>query len=213
MILTYIQALEVYKFIIKLFGTTRKKTYRYVENTLEKYGNIVEYKYVHNNSKRLNQIKSNQTIVLPKGIELGATISQVRKKFSNAPHVKSFSSKGIKRHILLYKKKYDHQKIKIELHFHKNKLFFAKYIFSTTTVEEREAAINHFRNKYDLHDLEFIGKNIIDASNNGVKINNSLETTISYIQLDSPFFELLQAKTAINQTNKQSFLSLNLSTQ
>ena len=197
MIRTYIESQGIYKFVQKLFGNTNRSAYRYTENILSKYQDLIEYKYLHNSSRRLNQIQTKKSISLVKGLKLGASINEVRKQFSVSPYVNSYKSKGLKRTILLYKIKYGGQKVKIEAHFYKNQLFFSKYIFSKVSETEQGGLVNLFGKKYGLQDLGFENKNIIDASHHCVKINTGTELSINYIQLENPFFEKMQSKMAI----------------
>ncbi len=197
MIRTQIESLEMFKLVHKIFGSTHKTAYRYTENILDKYTDLLEYKYLHNSSKRLNQLKSNGPISLINGIQLGATTSEVRKKFKVTPYVQSIKSNGLRRHILLYKIKLGGQKVKIEAHFFKNELFFCKTSISYLNESEKQNAIHHFGEKYNLLDLEFKNKNIIDNSNNCVKLIDGTEFSINYLQLNNPFFEKIQQKTAI----------------
>lgn len=197
MIRTFIEAQGTYKFLHKIFGNTRKSTYRYTENILEKYDHLIEYKYLHNSSKRLNQISTEKPITFIKDLKLGTSINKVRKQFKAAPYVKAYSTDGLRRTILLYKIKSGGQKVKIEAHFYKNQLFYSKMTLSEVTDINKESAINSFGEKYGVLGLEFTNKNVIDQLNNCVKINTQSEFSISYMQLNNPFFEKMQEKTAI----------------
>ena len=198
MVQTFIEAHGTYKFFQKLFGNTRKSTYRYTEDILEKYNSLIEYKYIHNNSKRLNQIGTEKSISLMKGLKLGDTINQVRSRFKVSPYVKMYSSKGVRRIILLYKIKLGGQKVKVEAHFYKNQLFFSKCIFSNVSDTVCNELTNHFGEKYGVSNLDFTHKNIVDASNECVKLTTGTEIAVSYIQLNNPFFERMQEKMAVN---------------
>ena len=198
MVRTYIESLEAFKLIQKLFGSTKRSAYRYTENVLDKYADLIEYKYLHNSSKRLNQISTSTSISFMKGLQLGSSINQVRGHFNVAPFVKAYSSKNLRRTILLYKIKLNGQKIKIEAHFYKNELFFSKYTLSGVTENEKLEAFKSFGTKYGISDLDFSNKNIIDSNNNVAKINSDSELSFSYMQLKNLFFEKMQDKTAIN---------------
>ena len=213
MVRTYIESLGGYKFIQKLFGNTKRSAYRYTENILDKYNNLIEYKYLHNATRRLNQIKSDQPITLANNLNLGSTINQVRNQFKVKPFVKAYSSKGVRRTILLYKIKLDGQKIKVEAHFYKNQLFFSKYIISDVTESDRNNFLSLFSEKYSLQNLEFENKNIVDSNNNCAKIENGLELSISYMQLNNLFFEKMQEKTAINTQTIPLTYGVNLGVQ
>lgn len=199
MIQTFIEAHVAYKFFQKLFGNAKRSTYRYTEDVVEKYRSLIEYKYIHNNSKRLNQIGTNTSIKLMNGLNLGDSIDQVRKKFRISPYVKVFKSRGIRRTILLYKFKVNGQKVKLETHFYKNELFFSKCIFSDLSLNKaaKKELSNHFGNKYGVNKLDFIQKNIVDSSNQSVKLNTQGEVAISYVNLNSLFFERMQEKMAV----------------
>ena len=213
MIRTYIESHGIYKFTQKIFGNTNRATYGYTENILTKYQDLIEYKYLHNNSRRLNQIETKNSISLVKNLKLGDSINEVRKQFSVSPYVNSYKSKGLKRIILLYKIKSAGQKVKIEAHFYKNKLFFSKYTFSQVSESEQNNLVGLFGEKYGVKSLDFENKNIIDASNQCVKINTGSELSINYIQLENPFFEKMQSKMEIIPSEIEFNYGLNIGVQ
>lgn len=197
MIRTYFESQGAYKLVQKLFGSTHKTAYRYTENILDKYSDLLEYKYIHNSSKRLNQLKLNTPISLINGLKLGATINEVRRKFKVAPYVQTIKSDGLRRNILLYKIKLGGQKVKIEVHFYKNELFFCKTTISYLKESEKEEAIRHFGQKYNFEELVFTNKNLIDENNNCVKLTTGKDFVLNYIQLENPIFEKIQLKTTL----------------
>ena len=194
MIRTYIESLETYKFFQRLFGNSRRTSYGYSENTLAKYQDLLEYKALHNSVKRLNQLHTNESITLGKGIKMGASTTEVRSLFNVKPFVKTFVSNGVRRTILLYKIKMGDQKIKMEAHFYKDQMFFSQIITSATSTSEYEKALAEITYKLGIAGQDVLEKNIIDSDNNCIKISMNQDFAITYFQLSNPFYRIMQEK-------------------
>jgi len=214
MIRTFIEAQGPYKFLQKLFGNTQRTAYRYTENILDKYEHLLEYKYIHNSSKRLNQIHTEEPIILMEDLSLGSTIREVRKQFSGKPFVKMYRSNGLTRTILLYKIKMGGQKVKVEAHFYKNEMFFSHFTFSEPKNKDQSNLLQHFAAKYKVADLDFVQKNIVGQNNHSAKIITiDKGVTISYIDLENRFFDKMQVETALATADIELIYATNLSVQ
>lgn len=189
---SYLEGTTLFKFGYKLFGNYKNSPYRYSENQLAKYDDIHEYHIVLRDSMRTNRIKTSENIEEVARLKLGASIKDIRATLKVKPIVQTHNNSGLRRHVLLFKLKMNGQKIKIEAHFHKNKLFFFKYIFSYANELERELIIDNLANQYKVDSNQLKVNKVIDDNSNIIKLNESMDLSINFIQQKSSFFQRLK---------------------
>ena len=107
-------------------------------------------------------------------------------------HQITFNSNGLYRKTLLYRVKLAGQNVKIEMHFYENKLFYYKFIFSYAKAEDRRVLSNALIEKYNLPNIDLSSHTIFDQQRNCIQIEDYIEFTISYTQMENPIFELVE---------------------
>ena len=95
--------------------------------------------------------------------------------------------------IVLYKVYFGNYKAKIEYHFFNKKLFFITYSFPE--LKDPEKVINMIKKKYKIDaSIDLETSKIIDANNNILYLDTSLEFTINYFTGDKFIVDSIEGK-------------------
>jgi hypothetical protein len=160
-------------------------------NTLEKYNDLNEYSDVYDQNISRRKITTDVDLEYSKYIQFGTSINEVKKIMPKRTHQISFNSNSLYRKVLLYRVKIHDQNVKIELHFYQNKLFYYKFIFSYASPIERKELSRGLINKYKLPNLDLTSHTIFDKNRNCIQVDDYMEYTISYTQMNNPFFKII----------------------
>lgn len=167
-------------------------------NTLEKYDDLEIYQDIYDKNISRRKMETSVRMEYSSKIQFGESIRSVKNSMPNKKVQVLNSSNGIKRNVLLYRLIIGEQKVKIEFHFHKNKLFYYKFIFSYIEEEQKAELINALLEKYHLPTIEVTNYSIFDTDNNCILVTDHFDFTMSYTQMDSPFFDLIEEQQVVN---------------
>jgi len=161
-------------------------------NTLEKYDDLNRYCDVYDKNISRRRITTNVELEYSKYIQFGATSTEVKKVMPTRTHQISFNSEGLYRKVLLYRVKIAGQNVKIEMHFFKNQLFYYKFIFSYAKPAERRELTRALISKYNLPNVDLTSHTVFDKNRNCIQIDDYIEYSISYTQMENPFFDKIE---------------------
>lgn len=186
------------------------KHYNYAD-TLEKYSELRAYTDISDKNISKRKIATKIPIEYSPYIQFGSHIRNIKKVMPKRTYLTSFSTKGLTRKVLLYRVKIAGQNVKIEMHFHKNKLFFFKYIFSYAKPSERKELVKLLSKKYQLPNIDLSSHTIYDANQNCIYVEDYAEFTISYTETKNDFFSELEELKLLE--HRQLVMSHNLKAQ
>jgi len=161
---------------------------------------ISKYSYVKSYSDLINELSQIKFAIYSEINNTYQSSAQTIKnclKINGDPAIYLDYNKLHKSEILCYHKIIGGYKARVELHFHKNNLFFYKYTFPYLTNTEKQKIISQLKEKYK------IGKNI-DLESTYVELNNKtrivifndFELQLNYVIYNSIFIkELLMLNT------------------
>ena len=180
-------------------------------NVIAKYDDINRYSDIYDKNISKRKIATKVNLEYSKHIQFGATVSHVKKTMPGKAYVMPFNSEGVNRKVILYRVKIGAQKVKVEMHFYKNQLFFYKFIFSYASPTERRDLTRELISKYDLPNVDMTSHTIFDKNRNCIQVDDYIEFSVSYTEMDNPIFTLIEE--IKNQSHSQMVASYNQSSR
>jgi hypothetical protein len=186
-------------------------------NVIAKYDDISRYSDIYDKNISKRKIATKVDLEYSKHIQFGATVSHVKKTMPGKAYLMPFSSQGVNRKVILYRIKIGNQKVKVEMHFYKNQLFFYKFIYSYASPTERRELTRALISKYNLPNIDVTSHTIFDKSRNCVQVDDYIEFSISFTEMENPIFTLIedikhkshsQMVNSYNQSSRALFSSL-----
>ena len=174
----------------------------YNDNILDKYKSLETYSTLYQSSIEDEKVSTNTEICFSPDIKFGSTIAHVKKnnplEYTAYKNTKHFT-------ILLYKIKEEGIKLRLELHFFKNKLVFFKYVFRTS--QGKETILDLFSKKYlnsvDYRSLDLSKITLMDGLGNYIKLDDSVFLTVNYFTFKYGFFDYLKNINSNDQIQKE----------
>ena len=189
--------LQLYRYMTSV----RSKDY-YEDNNLDKYESLETYSKLYHSCIEEEKVSTNTEICFSPDIKFGSTIAHVKKNnpleytaYKNTKHCT----------ILLYKIKEEGTKLRLELHFFKNKLVFFKYVFRSS--QGKETILDLFSKKYlnsvDCRSLDLSKITLMDGLGNHIKLDDSVFLTVDYFTFKYGFFDYLKNINSNDQIQKE----------
>ena len=160
-------------------------------DSLNKYKELNSYGDIYDKNISRRKVSTDVKMEYSKHIHFGTSFKEVKKLMPSRTFQTSFNSYGLYRKVLLYRMKLNGQNVKIEMHFYKNQLFFYKYVFSYAKSAERTEIAKAIIDKYNLPNLDLTSHSIFDSENNCIQVDDYLELSINYTQMNNPIFNTI----------------------
>ena len=172
------------------------------DNILDKYTSLETYSTLYQSSIEDEKVSTNTEICFSPDIKFGSTIAHVKK--NNPLEYAVFQNKeGCT--VLFHKMIEDGIKLRLELHFFKDKLVFFKYVFRSS--QGKEAILDLFSKKYlnsvDYRSLDLSKIILTDSLGNYMKLDDSVFLTVDYFTFKYGFFDYLKNINSNDQIQKQ----------
>jgi len=174
----------------------------YNDNILDKYKSLETYSTLYQSSIEDEKVSTNTEICFSPDIKFGSTIAHVKK--NNPLEYTVFQNKeGCT--VLFHKMIEDGIKLRLELHFFKDKLVFFKYAFRSS--QGKEAILDLFSKKYlnsvDYRSLDLSKIILTDSLGNYMKLDDSVFLTVDYFTFKYGFFDYLKNINSNDQIQKE----------
>ena len=176
-------------------------------NVIQKYDDINRYCDIYDKNISKRKIATQLDVEYSKHIQFGASLSNVKKSMPGKPYQMPFSSNGVNRKVVLYRLKLGSQKVKVEMHFYKNQLFFYKFIYSYASPSERRELTRALISKYNLPNVDVTSHTIFDKNRNCIQVDDYIEFSISFTEMGNPIFALIEE--IKNKSHSQMIASYN----
>ena len=189
--------LQLYRYMTSV----RSKDY-YEDNNLDKYESLETYSKLYHSCIEEEKVFTNTEICFSPDIKFGSTIAHVKK--NNPLEYTVFQNKeGCT--VLFHKMIEDGIKLRLELHFFKDKLVFFKYVFRSS--QGKEAILDLFSKKYlnsvDYRSLDLSKIILTDSLGNYMKLDDSVFLTVDYFTFKYGFFDYLKNINSNDQIQKE----------
>jgi hypothetical protein len=169
----------------------RSKDY-YNDNNLDKYKSLETYSRLYRSCIEKEEVFTNTEICFSPAIKFGSTIEHVKKN-NSLEYTVFKNTKDCT--ILFYKIKEEGTRLRLELHFFKNKLVFFKYVFRSS--QGKEAILDLFSKKYlnsvDHRSLDFSKITLTDGLRNYMELDDSVFLTVDYFTFKYGFFDYVKS--------------------
>ena len=175
------------------FNSNREQSLRNVyANVLGKYDEIETYRKIYDKNISRRKMPTSVSMEYSNQIQFGESMKNVKNIMPGRRIQVLNSSNGIKRTVMLYHLVLNDQKVVVEFHFHKNELFYYKFTFDQLETQQSEAIISALLEKYFLPTINVSNYSIFDTDNNCILVDEDNELSISYTQMENPFFSLIE---------------------
>jgi hypothetical protein len=176
--------------ILLLFNPIGRRN-DYYNRIFNQYNDIATYLSLYKKCTSDSWLKTEVEIGFSRSLKFDCTIDDVKKKLQK-PNYHMRNNKDFKIDILLYRTLIGNYKVKCQLHFFENKLFFFNYTFPYLNKSANNEIISLLQKKYISESVNYLGQNIIDNFNSCMQISNNVELTINYVSLNCDFFNTIK---------------------
>ena len=191
-----------------LFGTKTETLNQFANTRLAEYGLLKSYQTIFERNKLKRPVHSTIDIAYSSTIKFGSNEKTVRAQMSSQPKMALFNTNGINRKILLFSEKIVTNQVLVEMHFHKNALFYFKFLFTDASPELRIDLMKQLLEQYKLPNVDLTLHSIYDSANNCIQIRDLATLEVMFTNMDSPFFE--QLIQTIEKTDNQLLVDYHL---
>ncbi len=191
-----------------------RASYMDEEHILDNYSNYIDataYYSLHKDLKQKKALETNTNIVLNHGEQdsLSFKPKSVRRLFGK-PNAKLMSRRCTENVLIyFYRKIIGGHKVKLELHFIDNKLFFYNYRFSHLNAADKASIIEILEGKYlQVTTIDIANNYISDINGSRIIINDGVEFSMEYIVCTSSFNKIVthalkQKEIIVNELQKE----------
>ncbi len=179
------------KTVSSIFGSTLTKGDPIKPTKLEEYAILKSYQNIYERNKLKRPLSSLMKIEHSSAIPFGASPKTVSEQMTSIPKMALFNTQGVNRKILLFDEIVNNQAVQIEMHFHKNKLFFFKLMFHEASPNLRINMMKSLISTYQVKDVDLTLYSIFDNFNNCIQIRDLATFEVHFTAMDSPFFNTL----------------------
>lgn len=178
----------------------------YYNRIFIQYDDLATYLSLYKKCTSNNWLKTNVEIGFSTALKFDCTINEV-KKILRKPNYHVRNNKDLKIDILFYRTLIGNYKVKCQMHFFENKLFFFNFTFPYLNKSDNNEIINLLQKKYISESDNYAGQNIIDNFNSCMQISNNVELTINYVSLDCDFFNTIKILSKITEEQRINKIS------
>ncbi|RPH33756.1 MAG: hypothetical protein EHM93_03720 [Bacteroidales bacterium] len=172
--------LRILRFFFKRKGTYFPRNY-YYERLFEKYTDATSYLSIVASVQSKQNIVSQRLISFNKNEFKNTTKQDVYKQYGK-PNYQIKTNKVLKTELFFYRVFIGGHRVKLDLHFYNNSLFFYSYTFSYLREDEKYQIVNLIEKKYlDEKPFDYNNFVIIDGKQSIINIIDSMDFTINYI--------------------------------
>ncbi len=187
----------LFKAISKFISPVNNKYYYsrdyFYERLVSNYNDVDSYLDLKTKVSEADSLHTKHNIFFSKSIKFGSSLSSVKRKLPS-PNYQVIGNPGLKCHILFYRIFIGRHKVKLEMHFFQNRLFFFNYNFTSLNEPDKMEILNIMKSKYGVSMTELKEKRTIkDNDGNYIFIDFNINLSINYLCPSDDFF---------NQANK-----------
>ena len=202
-------------FIVKIsasIGLSVPEKNMYYEHLLEKYNSADPYLSLIAKTTELACCETLSEISFSPTLKFSSSSESLLINFKKKNFVCSQKTE-LHTEVFLYKMLIGKHKVRIELHFFNNSLFYYKYFFSRVNEIEKLELLSLLYNKYLNKDVHQHVELIRDTRANYIYIDSSVGFTLNYFNASHRFFSLIHQQAidnvrAIEQRNKSKVKEL-----
>lgn len=173
----------------------------YYGKILSDFNEIGSYITLFEECSNENYLKTKKEICFSNSLKFGSTAKDIKKKL-HKPHYHIVGKAPVNTNVFIYKLFLGKHKVRLELHSFEDKLFLFKYTFSSLTPESKNEVIDILQKKYLSKSADFSNQNIVDNFNSCIHIDDSINFSISYLNLNCDFLRYIKQ---ITETEKNKY--------
>ena len=188
---------KVKEFFEKNYRYYNNKGYAYYYERLEnQYKSDQSYLELTTKLEKKKAIQTNTSIRLSKKFSnFEASIEEVLSKFGKPIYRLTLTKDIFDVEILFYRLILGKYRTKLELHFHKNKLFAFHYTFSNTKPQQIKELTSVIKEKYlNNEDIDLNNEYIVDDNGSTLDISQNVNFSITYISTQNKIFAALEER-------------------
>jgi hypothetical protein len=191
----------LHKTMGSLIGLSSSNKSKPGSKRLAEYAVLNSYQNIYERNKLKRPIQTKMEISYSSKLPFGSSIQEAKMLMKNDPITVLFNTNNLNRQIFLFNEKKDNKPIQIEMHFHKNELFFFKFLFPEADQQLRTSLMKGLISKYDLPNVDLTLHSAYDKNNNCIQIRDLNTFEILFTNLEASFFDKL-VKEISNTTNQ-----------
>lgn len=179
---------NIIKLVLNSFS--RGKSYYYSSSYKNRFNNYYSdqaYLELNNNYFQNNCTSTNDEISFNETLKFGSSLKDVKKKLSSGSYY-LYRNKDLNTSILLFRMFVGNHKVKCQMHFFNNNLFFFNFISAEANNNSINELITTLQEKYtfeiNIHNVT----EVIENSKNCEKKENYVDLTIHYLSLCCNYF-------------------------
>ena len=185
----------------KNYGDHKKS---YYEKLLAGYDDLKRYQAIL--SPDLYPVNTDNPINISDKVKFGSCIEEVREKLGSPRYTYTNQSLPRDLNIFLYKKKLGGYKVKLEIHFFRNTLFYFNYIFSYVNNKDKNLLFNILSKKYFQNVSRVKDFEAVDPKGHRVFVEDGLNFRINYLVNDQQMLNRLYGMINKMKNNKKKQL-------